>query len=954
MQGVRLPPYPQQGPSVQAALRSSHPGLLHALTDEQLHVWQRAVDLHAVAQTHQKYVAALTAHYRGRFRDAYWAVSEYHHERDRLDRYLPSEGLPSHLMISAKDLLSADIQDPPPWDRAAEMGFRQWAVSEISVRQISIPIQPDEKTVGALVPDFFAQAPFHTKGVITAEDLKRHFKTEYHANVASRPELAELAAELRQLREAQGEVHRDHAWRSERNARQPIVRRIAKLLGSGGHDYPLQTMWKRPEDLAETAESALAKRRLELALPMIAQSVQETKVAIKRFTDYEKEVTSGAARALGVLEATKWLGAVAAGLASGGMGLSASALVTGGYAATQDVAQQTSGVAFGTQQRVDVQQTINQAGTAVAMALIGGKLQSGFKSAIRLRLDTLPSLSAGAKEFMSSLVASGTSSVYTTATQSVLDHVVSGKALPKNAEDFADLILKEAVKSVAMDVGTFHLNAKLEAEFQAWRSGRAAPIESPGEPIGGATGHAAPSAPTGALHTTAIRRLLTQSGGWTRLHAELTSGTGLGQGLTPGERTRLVSQFEVHRQILATDVARMYDGQVTSGPGADGTPDVQVRFTGDDAATRAAQAEAFLDTKEPGWRASDVAITPPRSSKAAADPERALSATLDAEVGSLSSRFLELFHDWAGLTPRGRLDRMMEVANAPLAAKGYPRLSGVFEGSTKLGPGAIGEMHADKWSIVVKARYFEKSVPSPDEFARAARLVAHEARHALQWVRAARVSGDQNALESLHPKVKAMIEDDSPRATRVTEMLIPGTPAYEEATRFHTSIWGEGAKLRTQILSDWSNRSLEVKVAAEEVNRLKGSNATRAEIAAMERQLQNAEQRLANATTEYKALPEEADAYRYGDAVRARLSTKLARRQASLLRAHGRASERFKTQAVRFSSALDSMQASTDAEQRTRSMRRLDDAREHVHRAANEIRRIDDLLAAFEIKVRPP
>src|SRR5262249_38074397 len=152
--------------------------------------------------------------------------------------------------------------------------------------------------------------------------------------------------------------------------------------------------------------------------------------AQKYFT-YENRVTSGAGTAVKWLGRMKTAGSIAAGIASGGLGLTGSALVAGGYTLVHEGAGRMSEMHYGQREDLGLGSLIQEAGTAAALTVIGGALQSRFQAVFKARLDQVPAL-AGTKlaEMTSSALASGTSSVYLTAADLAIKSIVDGKSLP--------------------------------------------------------------------------------------------------------------------------------------------------------------------------------------------------------------------------------------------------------------------------------------------------------------------------------------------------------------------------------------------------------------------------------------------------------------------------------------------------------------------------------------------
>jgi hypothetical protein len=290
----------------------------------------------------------------------------------------------------------------------------------------------------------------------------------------------------------------------------------------------------------------------------------------------------------------------------------------------------------------------------------------------------------------------------------------------------------------------------------------------------------------------AARRLLTQAGGWERLHAELQTGTGLGTNMPVAERRALIDRFEAHRVRLARDAAGVFDGSVSivdSGAGQR----IKVTFEGADATQRVAQATEYLDTKRPGWREDtrvEVEAAPATSTRIGPVTTQ-LAAHLQPQVRALADGFVPLHADWASLTPMQRLQRMGEVVNGQLQAQGIPAIGVRFE------PGRTwAHMRDTTWEISMPREAFMENHPSPAEFASLCALMAHEARHAHQWFQAMRTITDPAVLR------QRRVPDHVIEAVERSPRMDPASTEHLEAREWYESVWGTGAKDRTKTLTD--------------------------------------------------------------------------------------------------------------------------------------------------------
>ena len=545
------------------------------------------------------------------------------------------------------------------------------------------------------------------------------------------------------------------------------------------------------------------RSKFELAVPILAMAELSTAQAADRIFAYDHRVETGAAVAVKWLGRVKTVGSVAAGIAAGPLGITGSALVAGGYTFVQEGAQNVSAMAHDQRTDLGLAGLIKQAGMATVMGLLGGALQARFQAAMSARLAAMTGSAGGAvRDIATSSAAAMTSSVYTTAVESVLASVVEGKALPANATEFADLIVDKALQAGAMDVALRGPSARAAREYQAWRSGRvpapgsAGTDTTPGAKPGGdrATAPGAdPSAKAAIpdpLHMPedVAQRLLRDSGGWDRLSADLNAGTGLGHGLVPAERRALLNRFEASREVLARDVAGMFQGSVSITDAGVGQG-IEVHFTGDGAETRMTQAREYLDLKHPGW-SRDTGVSLQTGAKAVGGPKshRAAQALERAtpEARKLAVQLAPMYENWNGLKGEQRLQLLVDFVNQRLRPAGVPDVHPAF-GSK--GAAEDGAMNPKTWELQIHAGLLKGS-HSPDQFAYVCGIALHEGHHALQMFRAARTN-PVLARAQLDPLVFEAVMKAN-RGDIPAEQLKVGSLAYTEAAAARESMWGTG------------------------------------------------------------------------------------------------------------------------------------------------------------------
>ena len=872
---------PTRGPEVRAELATRLPGLLGALTDDQLEQWQRVVDYYYIEPKVGRALGNLRAEYEGRHGGFWHEQPGYRRTAERLRAALPKyTKADEKLEVDVRLLLSDDVSESPEWDVEAELAFRQWAVGQLTKAPIELRVRPTASWYEAL-----GQWPMpvkNTKGFITADDLRREYSKEYEQQVSHRPLIAKLQQALDETQQVFNEVVPEHLWRSEKNKYSGTnigpfwARHFSELLGKGSAPYPTIDIWQRPKALLAQARPLLEARQIEVAAPMIAMAEQATAECAQRFLAYEERVMTGAATAVKWLNRLKTAGSVAAGIASGGLGLTGSALVAGGYTLVQEGAGRLSEMAHGQRKHFGVASLIEEAGVSAVMSMMGGALQARFQTALKARLDKVVPGLAGKSVVDASIsaAAAGTSSVYLTATELALRNIVQGKALPKSAAEFADLVVDNALQNVVMDVGLRKINSRVATEYEAWKSGKAKPavaVSGTATPIPGKAADPATTAKMvedapRRLPEDAVRALLKEGGGWERLRAELEAGTGLGANLVPAERRALIDRFEAHREVLARNVGSVFGGDVVIADSPAGRQ-IEVQFTGADGAKHVTQAQDYLDAKSPGW-AEHTAVkltapTAPESSRAVRVAE-ALGNRLTPSVRHLAEQFVPIYEQWSSLrTPEARFEALLEIVNKPLVAAGAPPLLPNFLHKPR--PEQYGKLTFEVWELHINRDLVSARNPTPEQFAEAIDTMAHEARHALQWFRMARLNPDA-VRGSIDPQaIKAAREAN--QGLRRAERFDPGQLKYQEAQAFYESVYGAGRARREQIYEDKKNRLVERDVAYDELQRLRNLPLNDPARRAAEEQYRQALEKSEQAHEEYEYLVEEIDARRHGQAV---------------------------------------------------------------------------------------
>ena len=169
----------------------------------------------------------------------------------------------------------------------------------------------------------------------------------------------------------------------------------------------------------------------------------------------------------------------------------------------------------------------------------------------------------------------------------------------------------------------------------------------------------------------AVKSLLRTGGGWERLHAELQAGTVAGARHERGGTPAADLALRCHRQALAREVAKVFDGEVMAGDrGA-----LEVRLSGKGAADNVAKARQYLDSLHPGW-ANEAGLTVERPPTRIEDPnavkaQKALERELSPEVKSLGTAMGRRYADFPA-TQRLGSTPLVAIVNEGVQASGAP------------------------------------------------------------------------------------------------------------------------------------------------------------------------------------------------------------------------------------------------------------------------------------------
>jgi hypothetical protein len=217
---------------------------------------------------------------------------------------------------------------------------------------------------------------------------------------------------------------------------------------------------------------------------------------------------------------------------------------------------------------------------------------------------------------------------------------------------------------------------------------------------------------------------------------------------------------------------------------------------------------------------------------------------------------------WTELTPYGRAEVLVSAVNFELAHFDIPQVAFVLK---DLG-GTNGQLDFGTWTLELNKERFNKATPEAADLPGVARTVYHESRHAEQWFRMARL---QAGL-----KMKAAdIEDKLGIPTWVVKEAVKsplkgdGAEAQEAKTWFE-SVYGSKADERNKTLTDLEDFGKKYKDALAAQATVEADASASADDKKKAGELVDEwKKKYDEVYVKYRALPEEADAWKLGNKV---------------------------------------------------------------------------------------
>jgi uncharacterized Zn-binding protein involved in type VI secretion len=311
-----------------------------------------------------------------------------------------------------------------------------------------------------------------------------------------------------------------------------------------------------------------------------------------------------------------------------------------------------------------------------------------------------------------------------------------------------------------------------------------------------------------------------------------------------------------HGGVIILGEPTVMIGEVGSpSPGSAGAAAVSsgLAATGHDNAINANKS-AYGNPLAKGGKSQKHAV-PPCSGKGMATPKN------EAEF---AKGMKGLQKQWPKMTPAERQAALGTLANKELAKSGVPTV-GINPNQALSGTATSGQLDFPTWNLDVNPDLMKSATLSDAQTQELGDTVFHESRHAEQWYLIAR---NQAAT-----KTPAQITHDTAIPATVTAAakkapMTKADPMAACAQTMEDSVYGKNSAHRDKVLTDMPKKDAALQ-AAQAKNKAVQANA--ASTAAQKKAAQDAENAAFKAYQanydQYRALPEEADAWRAGGAV---------------------------------------------------------------------------------------
>jgi hypothetical protein len=184
-----------------------------------------------------------------------------------------------------------------------------------------------------------------------------------------------------------------------------------------------------------------------------------------------------------------------------------------------------------------------------------------------------------------------------------------------------------------------------------------------------------------------------------------------------------------------------------------------------------------------------------------------------AEVDAFADDMAKLQEDWPSLSGRARLDRLQAMVDARAASAGVPAPAVV----APTGLPYSGLLQFKRWEIAINSALVQGERLSSEQAARLGDTLYHEARHAEQWsLIAKRRAGDGLAAEQICYELQ-VAEDVAIDAAK--QPLVPSDARRPCADALYRSIYGSGRIARNTTLNNLEEHGAACALANEDHER---------------------------------------------------------------------------------------------------------------------------------------
>lgn len=191
-----------------------------------------------------------------------------------------------------------------------------------------------------------------------------------------------------------------------------------------------------------------------------------------------------------------------------------------------------------------------------------------------------------------------------------------------------------------------------------------------------------------------------------------------------------------------------------------------------------------------------------------------------ANMTEFCKEFTQLMSDWATLTPEQRRARLEDAINRQLGKSGLPRQS--VTGSASHAPGNA-QYSFQSGALEISQAQLNSATLSSQSARQLANAVYHEARHAEQWHGMARLAAGRGQSAA---QIQSSMFVTPATAQAAAANPLTGTSAQSNlASASYDSVYGSRGGYRNDVLNDIQNRYSEYRALPEEQDAWNTGNA---------------------------------------------------------------------------------------------------------------------------------